>query len=133
MVIVTPTQGLPSLSRTCPETRALCADAIAAQVRIMANANMARVSRFIWNPQVKSGIPPPLLSRNWRPIGDRISQSRLLESPQTQAATIARAASFVIKLIAGPGALQRRSQLRPAPDNFAFLQIDHRRHDADLR
>src|ERR1039457_2262190 len=73
-----------------------------------------------------------LLWRNSRPIGDRIAQPRLGKCPQSQPATIARTARFVIKLIARPCAVEWSAQVSTALDDLTLSHRDHRGLDNDM-
>src|SRR6516164_5633529 len=68
-----------------------------------------------------------------QPVRNRIGNTRFGKSPQTQQATVAGPARFLLSLIARPSEMQRCAQVESPPDDFALLHADYRSHHFNLR
>src|SRR4029077_20552554 len=123
----------PAASSTVPCMRVVvCAAAAPARATTRPSTFHALKIRLIITASLKLGCAG-LLLRNSRPVGDRVLLIRRGKGPLAEPATVAGSAGLVFKLVAGPGALERRAQLRPAPHDLALAHADDGRHDLNLR
>src|SRR4029453_18286200 len=65
------------------------------------------------------------------PIRDRVARPRLGETAQPQPAGLADAAGVVLRLVAGPGLLERRAPFEAGAHDPGLGEADDRRHDLD--